>query len=151
MTEAALAPPITTDDPQQAVRQWFALLGRYCAAVDYTSAEAIFAPDVWSFGTKATVVGGLQHVRANQWQGIWPNIRDFRIELDQVRGGGDQRWAWGVTTWTSTGFDEQGRPYERPGRATIALERREGRWLAVHTHFSLAPGTPQRTFGPGGA
>src|SRR5690606_5141380 len=60
--------PITTDDPREAVRLWFELLDRYCAAVDFDSAEAIFAPDVYSFGTKAAVVSGIEHVRRNQWQ-----------------------------------------------------------------------------------
>jgi len=143
--------PITTADPQEAVRQWFTLLGKYCAAVDYNSAEAIFAPDVLSFGTKARVVSGVEHARRNQWEGIWPNIRDFKIEMEQVRGGGDERWAWGIATWTSTGFDENGNPFFRPGRATVALERRDGRWVSVHTHFSLAPGAPQQTFGPKGS
>jgi ketosteroid isomerase-like protein len=140
-------PPITTTSPDAAVREWFGRLSRYCAAVDYASAEAIFAPDVFSFGTKARVVSGLEHVRANQWEGIWPNIADFKIDLTQIASGGDERTAWGVTTWNSTGFDRDGKPYDRPGRATIVLERRDGRWLAVHTHFSLAPGTPQQTFG----
>jgi len=45
-----ITPPITIDDPVQAARQWFVLLGRYCAAVDYDSNESIFAPDVVSFG-----------------------------------------------------------------------------------------------------
>ena len=143
--------PITTSSPAEAVRNWYALLSDYCAAVDYASAEAIFAPDVFSFGTRARVVQGLEHVRANQWEGIWPNIRDFKIELERIACGGSEALAWGVTTWTSTGFDRDGKPYDRPGRATIVLERRDGRWLAVHTHFSLAPGTPQQTFGAGGA
>ena len=143
--------PITTADPNEALRQWFELLGQYCAAVDYDGGETIFAPDVVAFGTKARVVSGRDYVRQHQWEGIWGNIRDFKVDLEQVQGAGDERWAWGVTTWTSTGFDRDGQPYFRPGRATIALERREGRWVCVHSHFSLAPGTPQETFGPGGA
>ena len=54
----------------------------------------------------------------------------------------------GVATWTSTGFHEDGTPFHRPGRATVILERRDGQWLSVHTHFSLNPGTPPRTHGP---
>jgi ketosteroid isomerase-like protein len=149
--EMAEESPITTTSPVEAVRQWYGLLGRYCAAVDFDSAEAIFAPDVFSFGTRARIVSGLEPIRANQWEGIWPNIRDFAIELDKIVAGGAGDLAWGVTTWTSTGFDRDGKPYDRPGRATIVLERRAGRWLAVHTHFSLAPGIPQQTFGPAGA
>jgi ketosteroid isomerase-like protein len=150
MNESAPKDSITTNDPAAAVRQWFALLDRYCATVDYEGGESIFAPDTIAFGTKARVVSGLEHVRKNQWEGIWPNIRDFKVQLEEVRGGGDKRWAWGVTTWTSTGFDREGKPYFRPGRATVILERLEERWLAVHSHFSLAPGTPQETFGPPG-
>ncbi len=145
MTDAGS--PITTDDPVAAGRDWFAELGRCCAAVDYDAAEAIFAPDVVSFGTRADVVSGLGPLRRNQWEGIWPNIADFRIDLDSVRSGGGERQAWGVATWTSTGFHEDGEAFHRPGRATVTLERRDGVWLATHTHFSLNPGTPPRTFG----
>ena len=28
------------------------------------------------------------------------------------------------------------------GRLTVAFVRRDGRWLATHTHFSLFPGGP---------
>ena len=145
MTDAGS--PITTDEPVAAARDWFAELGRCCAAVDYDSAEAIFAPDVVSFGTRADVVAGLGPLRRNQWEGIWPNIADFRIDLDGVRSGGDERHAWGVAPWASTGFHESGEAFHRPGRATVTLERRRGVWLATHTHFSLNPGTPPRTFG----
>ena len=145
MTDAGS--PITTNDPVAAVRDWFAELGRCCAAVDYDSAEAIFAPDVVSFGTRADVVSGLSTLRRNQWEGIWPNIADFRIQLDSVRSGGDEWNAWGVATWTSSGFHEDGEAFFRPGRATVTLEHRSGVWLATHTHFSLNPGTPPRTFG----
>ena len=146
MTDAGS--PITTAAPVVAARDWFAELGRCCAAVDYDSVEAIFAPDVVSFGTRADVVSGLGPLRRNQWEGIWPNIADFRIDLDSVQSGGDERHAWGVATWTSTGFHENGEAFHRPGRATVTLERRDGVWLATHTHFSLNPGTPPRTFGP---
>ncbi len=145
--------PITTNDHLEAARGWFARLSAACAAVDYKAGEKIFADDVASFGTKADIVVGLGPLRANQWEGIWPNIANFRVDLDSVRGGGDGDSAWGIAVWNSTGFDEHGERFDRPGRATVALERRRtdaapgGEWLAVHTHFSLNPGTPPRTFG----
>ncbi len=138
---------ITTPDPRAAVREWFERLGKCCAAVDYASARAIFAPDVVSFGTKADIVSGPDLLQKDQWEGIWPNIRDFEIDLGSIHSGGDERHAWGVATWTSTGFHEDGKPFFRPGRATVTLERRDGAWLATHTHFSLNPGTPPRTYG----
>ena len=108
----------------------------------------MFAPDVVSFGTKSLIDTGLDAVQKNQWEGVWPNIRDFRFDLDSIRSGGDDYQALGIATWTSTGFDKKGKPFLRPGRATVALERRNGAWLAIHTHFSLSPGTPPRSFGP---
>ncbi|MCH7594075.1 MAG: nuclear transport factor 2 family protein [Chloroflexi bacterium] len=147
MTDRTLDIPITEADPEDAIRAWFALLGEFCAAIDYDSAEAIFATDVVSFGTRADIVSGLDNLRRNQWEGIWGNIADFKIVPESVRGFGERDIAWGVATWTSTGFDEAHRPFKRPGRATVTLARRDGTWLATHTHFSLNPGTPPRTYG----
>ncbi len=141
-------PLITTPSPDQAVRQWFELLGRYCAAVDFESARAIFAEDVASFGTLARVVTGVEAVESEQWRGIWPNIADFKIDMETVASGGDGDLAWGMAAWSSTGFHEDGSKFDRLGRATVVLQRRDGQWLAVHTHFSLVPGTPPGSFGP---
>lgn len=141
------ADPIVAADSRKAVEAWFARLSRYCASVDYDSARAIFADDVVSFGTRAGVVSGLDRLVVEQWRGIWPNITDFRIDLASVHSGGAGDLAWGVAAWTSTGYDEQHCPFHRPGRATVVLERRGGTWLCVHSHFSLSPGTPPKTFG----
>ena len=37
MTDAN--PPVMSGDPIEAVQQWFALMERYCASVDYDGAE----------------------------------------------------------------------------------------------------------------
>ena len=147
MTQSSVE-PITTDNPQEAAEQWFAYLEKFCSSVDYDSAEHIFADDVTSFGTRTDIVSGLQTLRKNQWESIWGNIKNFKMDLDNVHAGGDERQAWGIVTWTSVGFDGNHDLFSRPGRATVTLEKRDGRWLAVHTHFSLYPDTPQRTFGP---
>jgi hypothetical protein len=125
---------------------WFRALERCVNRVDYeTAARELFLPEVIGFGTKARLVVGLDGLRAEQWQQVWPNIRDFRFELDGLRcgtapGGGPAELAWAVATWRSTGFDADGRPFKRPGRATVLFRRQGERWLALHTHFSLAPG-----------
>ena len=144
-----VTPPITTTDPAEAVEQWFTLLSGYCASVDYDSAEDIVAEDVASFGTATDIVSGRTPLRQGQWESIWGNITDFKMDLDNVYARGSDDQAWGMVTWTSTGYDSDHQPFHRPGRATVTLERREGVWLAVHTHFSLYPGTPQRTYGKG--
>ena len=142
-------PPVTASDPAEAVQQWFTLMGRYCASVDYDAAERIFAEDVVSFGTAMDIVSGRRALREGQWESIWGNITDFKMDVDNVHARGSRDHAWGMVTWTSTGYDSDHTPFHRPGRATVTLERRDGVWLAMHTHFSLYPGTPPRTYGAG--
>lgn len=141
---------ITTDNPDEAVTEWFTLLDEYCETEDYDSMRPHVAEDVVSFGTKAELVVGREHLIENQWREIWGNIEAFSIDLENLRSFGGESTAWGVATWDSTGFDEDGESFYRPGRATVVLERRDGTWVARHTHFSLYPGTPQFTYGPDG-
>jgi ketosteroid isomerase-like protein len=131
----------------QAIREWFQALERSVRQVDYPTMRQYFAPDVLSFGTRAEVVSGLDALVANQWSGIWPNIRDFTINFDQLHWGASEDLGWGIAPWNSTGFHADGTPFPRPGRATVIFERRQGKWLAIHTHFSLFPGTPSATHG----
>ena len=123
-------PPVTTSDPVEAVGRWFALMGRYCASVDYDGAESIFAEDVVSFGTRMDIVRGRKALREGQWESIWGNITGFEMDLENVNAGGSGDQAWGVATWTSIGYDSDHKPFHRPGRATVTLERRDGVWLA---------------------
>jgi ketosteroid isomerase-like protein len=134
-------------DVGQAVREWFQTLERSVRRVDYPTMRHHFAPDVLSFGTRADVVSGLDALMANQWSGIWPNIRDFTIDFDQLHWGASGDLAWALAPWNSTGFHPDGTSFPRPGRATVIFERRQGKWLATHTHFSLSPGTPPTTHG----
>jgi len=53
-----------------------------------------------------------------------------------------------IAPWTSTGFREDGTPFDRPGRATIVLARQPDRsWLGIHSHMSLARGVTQDSHG----
>ena len=133
MTDAN--PIVVSSDPIEAVQQWFALMEQCCASVDYDGAECIFADDVVSFGTAMDIVSGRKSLREGQWESIWGNISNFKMDLDNVHAGGSGNQAWGVVTWTSLGFDGNHEPFYRPGRATVTLERRDGIWLAVHSHF----------------
>jgi ketosteroid isomerase-like protein len=44
-----------------------------------------------------------------------------------------------IVPWDSRGRRADGQEFDRPGRATLVLESRGDRWVATHTHFSLAP------------
>jgi len=134
-----------TETAHPAIRAWFESLQRCVRAVDYASARPLFVDDAIGFGTRAHLAVGRATLEASQWSGIWPNIRDFRFNLAELRSGVDGDLGWGIATWESIGFDEAGQPFDRPGRATVIFVRREGAWRALHTHFSLYPGTPGKT------
>ena len=138
-------PPLAGEQTRAAIYAWFETMQRCVRAVDYAAARDIFAPDVVSFGTRAELVTGLDRLQAEQWSGVWPVIADFTFDLVRLHVGGSDDAPWAAVPWSSTGFHEDGTPFPRPGRATVTFARRDGRWLATHTHFSLNPGTPPRS------
>ena len=135
----------------EAIRDWFATLHGYVDAVDFRSARALFDDSAISFGTFMDIVEGLDNIEQQQWRAIWPTIEGFRFNLDTLRIGvsGDRCLGMGVITWQSTGADETGEDFPRPGRATVVFGRDKpgNPWKGIHTHFSLNPGTPQLSHG----
>lgn len=124
------------------LRGWLAEFQACVRALDFDAGRALCAPDMIAFGTFATALEGLDRVVAGQWRQIWPGIRDFTIRLDELRGGVHGDRAWAAAPWDSRGTRPDGTTFDRPGRLTIVFERRDGRWLARHTHFSLSPAPP---------
>jgi hypothetical protein len=74
-----------------------------------------------------------------QWRNVWPNIRDFTFRLDELHSLGAEAWICVIVPWDSIGQRAKGESFSRPGRATLLLSRRGDRWVATHSHFSLAP------------
>jgi ketosteroid isomerase-like protein len=136
-----------TEEVAEWVRSW----GAEVAAADIRAGRQRFAGELLAFGTHADVVEGREHVEAEQWSQIWPAIEAFAFQLDElrVRSSADGLMAVAIVPWTSVGIGPDGSRFDRPGRATIVLERdRAGApWLGTHTHFSLARGVPSSTFG----
>lgn len=122
-------------DMDDELRAWLAAWGSCVAAVDFETAAAMFDPAVVGFGTRAEVAVGIEELRAQQWGEVWPAITGFAFDVDgaTTTASDDGTQAAIGTTWSSEG---------RRGRATIVLRRaaEAGRWLGVHTHFSLRPG-----------
>jgi len=121
------------------VRAWLLAMQDCVRTLDFDRARALFAGDVRAFGTRASAVGGLDELELEQWRLTWPTIRDFTFRLDGAHVLGDRRRVTVFVEWTSQGHDGAGMSYERPGRATLVLERRHERLVAVHSHFSLVP------------
>jgi ketosteroid isomerase-like protein len=85
------------------------------------------------------VVAGRDKLEREQWRKVWPVIRDFSFRLDELHCLGTADALCLVVPWDSIGTRAHGAPFSRPGRATLLLVPREGRWVAAHSHFSLAP------------
>jgi len=126
--------------------KWLEVFETAVRARDFAGGRTLFADDAVAFGTWARAVAGLANIEREQWQNVWPRIRGFHFEGDtSVRTSGDHAWIAGSWSTEVTGPD--GRPLERPGRGTFVLERRDGRWLAVHSHFSLLPSQSESAHG----
>ena len=50
-----------------------------------------------------------------------------------------------LAPWTSTGYHPDGKPFPRPGRATLVFCRNAHGWLCAHCHMSLNRGVPQES------
>jgi uncharacterized protein (TIGR02246 family) len=125
---------------------WITAFQSAVRARDFTAGRGLFAPDAVAVGTFAAAVSGLDNIEREQWRQIWPRIRDFTLEPGaSVRMAGDT--AWIASGWSSEATAPDGRPFRRPGRATFVLERRAGRWLAVHSHVSLMPSQSDEVHG----
>ena len=133
--------PIDRGDELRPIRDWLTTFQGHVRAVDFEAGKAMCAPDMLAFGTYAEMVRDLDRVIEAQWKNIWPDIRDFTIKVAEAHGAVLGNTAWVAAPWDSLGVRADGSTFHRPGRLTMILERRDGRWLATHTHFSL---TPQR-------
>ena len=133
------------------VKQWFERLSEHVRAVDFAGAHPLFAEDMIAFGTFENFITGRDAVERAQWRNVWPVTSGFRFRLDDIRAivSPDRLTAIGMGVFDSTGYHQDGAPYDRPGRTTVALSRgRVGEdWVAAHTHMSLFRDVPSRSFG----
>ena len=120
-----------------AVRDWLAEMERCVRDEAFARCRAIFAPDVVAFGSLGERLVGLDALERDQWRRVWPRIRGFTFDLDGLDWGGGETVCWLACPWTSEGTNGDGTTFRRPGRMTAVLERRDGDWVAVHTHHSL--------------
>jgi len=145
---------ISTEDGAS-LRVWFGEWEALIRAVDMDGALSMFSGDVVGFGSSNRLLRGRAELHGRQWSPTWPNIDRFTFLLDELGlvVSSDRRTATAYVPFSSTGYDvTTGAAFDRPGRCTIVLVRAalDEPWRAVHTHFSLVPGTPLRTARPAG-
>ncbi len=143
---SASPPPAGAAAPPPTPEAWLRTFEAAVRAGDFGAGRKLFAEDAVAFGTWARAVTGLDNIVREQWQNVWPRIREFRFDADaRVRSAGDS--AWIAAGWTTEATASDGRPFDRPGRGSFVLERRAGAWLAVHSHFSLLPSQSEAAHG----
>ena len=139
------------EDDLALVRRWFQRLQLCVQTVDYSGSRPLFAEDMITFGTYTAFTIGRDATEAEQWRHVWGQIDQFRWRLDDLRTilSTDRLTAVAMAVFESTGYTNDGKPFDRPGRATVVLGRQAvgEEWVAQHTHVSLFPGTPTRSFG----
>ena len=133
------------------IREWFSRLSNCVQAVDFETARDLFAEDMVAFGTFSDFVVGRAAVEQRQWRKVWPHIKNFHWDLENMRAvvSSARLFALGLACFVSVGFTREGDRYDRPGRATVAFRRDspDDDWIACHTHMSLFRGVPQQSFG----
>ncbi|MFI5426709.1 YybH family protein [Aeromicrobium sp. UC242_57] len=128
-------------DPLTATREWLASFAAAVRARDFAAGRELCAPEVEGFGTVTGRYVGLVDLEADQWRSVWPRTRDFAFDLERatVWTVGDQSTA--IVEWSSQGIDPDGSTHPRSGRATVVVQHDADRTVAVHTHFSMTPGS----------
>jgi ketosteroid isomerase-like protein len=130
---------MTNASVEETAKAWLHEMEACVRDVDFTRARHIFSPEVVGFGSFSAMLVGLDELERDQWRRVWPAIRAFTFDTNELRceTGGD--FIWIACPWTSEGQAADGSWRDRPGRMTAVLKRVDDRWLAIHTHFSQAP------------
>ena len=136
-------------DDLAGVTAWFETLAAHVREVDFAGARAIFAADMVAFGTFTDFMTGRDAAERQQWRNVWPHIDGFRCRPD-IRAivSPDRLQAVGMGVFNSTGYRQDGTPYDRPGprNRRVGASSHGAPWLAQHTHLSLFRDVPTRSF-----
>ena len=82
----------------------------------------------------------------NQWKHIWPVTSGFSFNFDRMLlvATQDSNLVTIAVPWSSTGYEDNGTPFARTGRATMTLKREAEEWLCLHSHMSLCRSASQQ-------
>jgi hypothetical protein len=122
-----------------AAHEWLLAMERCVRARDYEGARELFHSEAVGFGTVVAHARGREALEHRQWRRVWSGTREFRFRLDEMWCAGREEALSIAVPWDSVGVAESGATFDRPGRATLVLTRQNGRFVAVHSHFSLLP------------
>ena len=136
--------PAPTTALAERTREWLLEMQRCVRARDFDCGRALFADDVFSFGTRAPVAGSAAELEREQWREVWTRTAGFTFEVERARAIVEGRLSCIALPWRSLGLPGEV-AFERRGRATLVLavrddgDDREGDLVCVHSHFSIEP------------
>jgi ketosteroid isomerase-like protein len=121
-------------------------------AIDYTISEMLGA---WQLGDvdrmhkdyadDVSIVNGIWAPPVFTWANYVPVYQQQRARMQQVRMDRSNTYiklngtfAWACYQWDFSGVVD-GQPSAARGQTTLIFEKRNGRWLIVHNHTSVAP------------
>jgi len=119
------------------IETWLRAFAAAVRARDYAAGAALFAEDVVAFGSVAARADGLDALRERQWRVVWEDTRGFDFDYATLCCEALGERAWAAATWSSASEADE----RRAGRATLVFARDGAGWRAVHSHFSLVPGS----------
>ena len=110
--------------PRPGSSAWLEGFSAHVRAVDYASARPLFHPEILAFGTHQDVLPSLEAwvaTRNGITSGLKPTISASPSRKLMSWFHDDGTLAVVIAPWTSTGFNPDGAPFDRPGRATIVF------------------------------
>ncbi len=123
----------------ESIHDWLEGFSSAVRAKDYELGRTFFADEVVGFGSVAKRCDGLQNLEKNQWRNVWGVTTGFEFDLDSAVVDMQDTMAWAACSWQSFGKSASNEPVLRRGRSTFVFRKKNHRWLAVHSHFSLEP------------
>ena len=102
---------------REEIAAWFHTLARCMGAVDFNAASQIYDPQIFSFGSVATVpiMDGWETLEREQFRRVWPTTEDTAFETNTMRLvlSDDQSLAVAAIRWSSKGIAEDGARFDR--------------------------------------
>ncbi len=125
-------------------RDWLLEAQESVRSGDYARAGALFVADVLFFGGSVLAGVGREEQERRQWRSFWPQMRDFAFRIEEAHCFGDSNGLCVAALFDFLLTPPGGSAAPATSRVTAMLLPQEGRWLAVHAHWSTPrPRPPQ--------
>jgi ketosteroid isomerase-like protein len=96
-------------------------------------------PDFTSFGENDTYLNEGKDYELRSYRDYLTRVRDVHTEMHQPKVTVRGDVAWITYYWTDAGYTMEGERITSRGKSTRIFVRENGRWLAIHGHYTAVP------------